>query len=115
MEEAERLCNRTAIIDAGQIIAIGTLDELRSISKLRETITLGLGSADYDVSQFKMDGVELQAEGTQLHFHAHQVQSALPAIIMRCSELGLEITNLNIQKVNLETIFLKLTGKKLRD
>lgn len=115
MEEAERLCNRTAIIDDGRIIAIGTLDELRSISKLRETITLTLTTSDIDTNQFNLPGVEFQVEGPLLHCHAHQVQAVLPPLIMRCSELDLEITNVNLQKVNLETIFLKLTGKKLRD
>jgi ABC-2 type transport system ATP-binding protein len=43
------------------------------------------------------------------------IQGDLSKIILKCNEVGLDILHIDIQKVNLETIFLNLTGKQLRD
>jgi ABC-2 type transport system ATP-binding protein len=43
------------------------------------------------------------------------IQGDLSKIILMCNEVGLDIRHIDIQKINLETIFLSLTGKKLRD
>jgi hypothetical protein len=52
---------------------------------------------------------------SELIFNSEDVQSDLPKVITQCTGLGLELSQIDIQKVNLETIFLKLTGKQLRD
>ncbi len=116
MEEAERLCNRTGIIDDGLIIANGTLEELRNLSRLQETITITFAeSVIVDLNKLSIDGIDMQTDQNLLHCYTGNLQAALPKIIQRCSELDLSILNVNIQKINLETIFLHLTGKKLRD
>jgi ABC-2 type transport system ATP-binding protein len=117
MEEAERFCDRIGIIDKGEIIVQGTLKELRDFTKMKESIVVKFANANGETEQ----KIRAQLKGdfvindSELIFNSDDVQSDLPKVIMQCTELGLELNQIDIQKVNLETIFLKLTGKQLRD
>ncbi len=116
MEEAERLCNRIGIIDKGRIIAQGTLDELKSSSDIDETIMItfsNLTDTHYDRLAESFD--VSKAGDHAIRFISKAVQRDLSVIILKCHEAGLDITDVSIQKINLETIFLRLTGKQLRD
>jgi len=116
MEEAERFCDRIGIIDNGEIIAQGTLDELKSLSKMKETIAVSFVNLSGDLFEkisSEWEGVK-RAEDT-IHFSSADVKSDLSVIILKCNKVGLAISHIDIQKVNLETIFLSLTGKQLRD
>lgn len=116
MEEAERFCDRIGIIDNGAIIAEGTLDELRESSKLNEIIVVTFTSlSDADFDKIVTDWTGAQRNKNQIEFHSAAAKNELTKIVLRCNELGLEILHLDIQKVNLESIFLSLTGKQLRD
>ena len=116
MEEVERLCNKIAIIDNGKIIAQGTQAELQKQSNVKETIEITFES----ISQGK---VELLKE--QLHLKIIESNNKisiecdanknLANIIEKCNNINLIIEDLQLKKVNLETIFLSLTGKQLRD
>lgn len=117
MEEAEKFCDRIGIIDKGEIVAQGTLPELREISKMQESIIIRFNSLDAEKEKLlrqKISGEFTIADQT-LVYAGHDVQRELPKLVMTCSETGLELSHIDIQKVNLETIFLKLTGKQLRD
>lgn len=117
MEEAEKFCDRIGIIDKGEIIAQGTLLELREISKMKESIIIRFNSIDAEKENLlrqKITGEFTIADDT-LVFAGNDAQHELPKLVMICSETGLELSHIDIQKVNLETIFLKLTGKQLRD
>lgn len=116
MEEAERFCDRIAIIDNGQIIAHGTLDELKSKSKIAETIVisfLNLSDGLYEKISSNRECVTRQEN--EVYFATSDVKKDLAVIVLKCSEAGLGISHIDIKKVNLETIFLSLTGKQLRD
>ncbi|HEU4719342.1 MAG TPA: ABC transporter ATP-binding protein [Bacteroidia bacterium] len=117
MEEAERFCDRIGIIDKGEIIAQGTLQELRDQSGMKEVIVVRFASLDEEKE--KMLRVKLPGEYTianaTLSYPSDNVKSDLPKIVILCGDLGLELSGIDIQKVNLETIFLRLTGKQLRD
>lgn len=116
MEEAERFCDRIGIIDNGQIIAQGTLDELRKSSALKETIVVSFSNLTDElyqkVSEVWRDSLRLN---DMVHFATPHAKDDLSGLILNCSKLGLDIRHMDIQKVNLETIFLNLTGKQLRD
>jgi ABC-2 type transport system ATP-binding protein len=117
MEEAERFCDRIGIIDKGKIIAQGTLAELRNIGGIKENIIVTFTSLPEDLKnkiRAALDG-EFSFSETSLHYATLLARSDLSKLILRCSELGADIANIEIQKVNLETIFLALTGKQLRD
>jgi len=116
MEEAERFCDRIAIIDNGQIIAQGTLEELKSLSKIQETIVVSfVNLTDNLFEKMTAQWQDLKRAENTIHFFSSDVKKDLSVIILKCNDLGLNITNIEIQKVNLETIFLSLTGKQLRD
>lgn len=116
MEEAERFCDRIGIIDNGQIIAQGTLEELKSLSKISETIVvsfLNLSDSLYEKISSEWEGLTRTED--VVHFISSDVKRDLSVIVLKCSQAGLSISHIDIKKVNLETIFLSLTGKQLRD
>ena len=116
MEEAERLCDRVGIIDNGVIIAQGTLNELRTLESMKETVVISftnLSDARYNTIEKKWK--DLQRFEDTIHFYSMNIQGDLSKVILMCNEVGLDIVHIDVQKINLETIFLSLTGKKLRD
>jgi len=116
MEEAERLCDRIGIIDNGEIIAQGTLDELRTSRSMKETVVISFTNlSDACFNIIANDWKDLQRFDDKIHFYSMNIQVALSKIILKCSEVGLDIRHIDIRKINLETIFLSLTGKQLRD
>lgn len=116
MEEAERFCDRIAIIDEGSILAEGTLDELKKNSPIKETISIHFSNLQRE-NHKKIEAFwnEVNVVENLIHFYTSDGKNDLPRIINYCSQLGLGIVNIDVQKVNLETIFLNLTGKQLRD
>jgi ABC-2 type transport system ATP-binding protein len=125
MEEAQRLCNRVAIIDEGQIIALDTPAAL--IQSLGGGI-LVLGLEDAKPGEGKghvqavMDRVgELPAVKSTTrddgHFkvEVHRFQEALMATLDITNELDVRITSMEKWEPNLESVFLHLTGKRLRE
>ena len=116
MEEAERLCDRIGIIDNGEIIAQGTLDELRTSGSMKETVVISFTNLSDDCFNIiANEWKDLQRFDDTIHFYSMNIQVALSKIILKCSEVGLDIRHIDIRKINLETIFLSLTGKQLRD
>jgi ABC-2 type transport system ATP-binding protein len=117
MEEAERFCDRIGIIDKGSIVAQGTLTELLETSKLQETIVFSAANlTDELIAKIKSEIMEdVLVEKDVIRFPVDNVKTRLPQLVNQCSAVGLEISQIEIQKINLESIFLKLTGKQLRD
>jgi len=116
MEEAERLCDRIGIIDDGEIIAEGTLDELRTSGSMKETVVISFTNLpDERFNMIANNWKDLQRFEDTIHFYSMNIQGDLSKIILKCNEVGLDILSIDIRKINLETIFLSLTGKKLRD
>jgi ABC-2 type transport system ATP-binding protein len=114
MEEAERLCSRIAIIDAGKIISIGTLDELMQqlpfdetiiITKNQETIPhLGLFKQFGEIND-NNDRMELKPKGSFI----------LSDFFRTLEEKEIKYKNVELHRPTLEALFLQLTGRKLRD
>jgi ABC-2 type transport system ATP-binding protein len=116
MEEAERLCDRIGIIDNGEIIAQGTLNELKTSGSMKESVVITYTNlTDERYNTIEKEWKDLQRFEDTIHFYSMNIQGDLSKIILMCSEFGLDIRHIDIQKINLETIFLSLTGKKLRD
>lgn len=116
MEEVERLCNRIAIIDAGEIIAQGTQAELQKMSDVKESVEITFNAMSLDQKEKLQEFFSLTINSNPNKVIIEcDVNTELSKIISACNTCGLIIEDLHLKKVNLETIFLSLTGKKLRD
>jgi len=118
MEEVEYLCSRISIMDMGEIIATGTKDELIDIIKGKKKISLKFDNiTDGLINILKeidyVDSVEV-LEG-EVIMSTHNGENVFKDIITKVSETDSSILSIDIKKPTLETVFLHLTGKALRD
>ncbi len=118
MEEAEELSDHIAIIDQGEVVANGTYHELIQLVGEQTRIDLGLnveGESILPVWQ-KVEGVSqassLDGSVTLLVDDSNRV---LPRLFESAGEFGARITSVEIKEPNLESVFLHLTGRALRD
>jgi daunorubicin resistance ABC transporter ATP-binding subunit len=115
LEEAEALCDRIAIIDRGRLVALDTPTELtqRFGGSVVEMETVRLFQ---DLEQLRaMPGIqEVEQEGLHLKVHTKSGEKVVPQIINLVAQCC-EIREINVREPNLEEIFLRLTGKALRD
>jgi ABC-2 type transport system ATP-binding protein len=120
MEEAQELSDRVGIIDHGELIAIGTQDELTRLVGERETLRLHV-TDDLDPAVLAAglegsDGVlaASAADHEVVVTVAHAEESVAP-VIVRAAALGFRVRSVEIEEPNLEAVFLRLTGRALRD
>lgn len=118
MEEAERLCDRVAIIDEGSIQAEGTRRELVSLVGEKDRVTItgsgALGAAAGAIAA--MDGVsEASSTEREIQVLAVDASTILPELLSKATSAGAAITGVQVVEPNLEAVFLHLTGKALRD
>ena len=118
MEEAAELSNHIAIMDAGKIIASGTHAELIKLvgEQTRINITLNAESGTMIADWQSIEGVTridaLEGKVTALVDDSNRV---LPHLFESASRENIRITSVDIQEPDLETVFLHLTGRALRD
>ncbi|MPQ23749.1 ABC transporter ATP-binding protein [Bacillus paralicheniformis] len=118
MEEVEEICTRIAIVDHGKIIAEGTKEQLKSIITNTKDIQVVLKSAEnIDIGELKtISGVEAAAlEDNMIKINSDAGVNNLNQIIEKLMKNGAEIRSLEEKAPNLETVFLTLTGRQLRD
>jgi ABC-2 type transport system ATP-binding protein len=119
LEEAERLCDRIAIVDHGRILAEGTLDELKAQLGEEEVVTL-TGRFEADAARAVLGGLPgvrvISAEPGRVAFTAGAGGAAgLLGEIYRHGRHGLAIDRVAIEPPSLNALFLRLTGRELRD
>jgi ABC-2 type transport system ATP-binding protein len=117
MDEVEKLCSRIGIIDHGEIIACGTLAELRASSGDDQLIVVTFENIVPDQLQIlkKEFSESVIITDDKLSYKTENVAADLPPLISRSTALGLIIRHVAIEHATLETIFLSLTGRKLRE
>lgn len=118
MEEAERLCDRVAIIDEGSIQAEGTRRELVSMVGEKDRVAIdGTGDLVAAVAALRQIEGVTDASATDHRIEVLTSNSAviLPQLLSAVSSSGGSITGVEVQEPNLEAVFLHLTGKALRD
>ena len=116
LEEVERLCDRIVILDGGRLLADGTLAELTSLVGEQDLLTIqGAFPARADLTADLGPEVNLLGRGEGELSLGIPSSSLIPAIVQSLQGKGSVLTDLSIQKPGLETVFLKLTGKTLRD
>jgi ABC-2 type transport system ATP-binding protein len=118
IEEAERLCDRVAIIDAGQIIASGSPRELQAKSANQAAIEITftepwrggeLPSWPHAVRS------TLSEEGRQIKVTSEHPARTLVEMVKWIDAQGIELEDVRLTRPTLEDVFIELTGKKLRD
>ena len=120
MEEAAELSNRVGIIDHGELIALGTQDELTKQVGQTDTLILHIGeNEDTEAlaeSLKSLDGVlEAIAVDHEVSIVTPQVEDVLAKVVGAANERGIKIHSIDIREPNLEAVFLHLTGRALRD
>ncbi|HEB63943.1 MAG TPA: ABC transporter ATP-binding protein [Chloroflexi bacterium] len=121
MEEAQELSHRIGIIDQGQLIAEGTLEELIRTTDVRESVVLSLDAPPEDPAALcaaleALPGVEKAASpDANLILEVEAANAALPRLLPRLSALGHRVRRIELREPNLEAVFLHLTGRALRD
>lgn len=118
MEEVEEICSRIAIIDHGKIIAEGTKEELTSMITDTKEVWVEVKSTEpiNEEGLKKIAGVKsVHIEENRIHIHSEKEVNNLNQIIQYFIHLDIEIQSLQERAPNLETVFLTLTGRSLRD
>ncbi len=116
MEEAEVLCDRIAIMDHAKIIALDTPTNLLKLADISSNIEFHVDQKMETEPFAKLDGVQKAiAEDHGIRLVTNDTEKALPALFAFEKERGFKIFNLRVQQATLEDVFLKLTGRTLRE
>ena len=118
MEEAEKLCQRVAVMDYGQILAIGSPEELKAslgaatvVSLLAEPI-----SGELLAALGKLPTVRsVQQDDGGVQIYAENAGGLLPLVVEAALARGVEVHDVSVRTPTLETVFISLTGRKLRE
>jgi ABC-2 type transport system ATP-binding protein len=118
MEEAERLCDRVAIVDQGKRIALGTPRELIAALRAEHVLEFALsgGTAVDEALLLGIDGVcaAARSDGTY-RLQVEQLHLAMPALLGELRRHGAQLAELRTHSATLEDVFVSLTGRHLRD
>ena len=118
MEEADTLCDRVAVVDRGKVLALDTPSALKQQHGAHTVLELKLreqaGTVPLLEEVRRLHGVvSAESTGEGLRIFAEQLDGLLPLVVTAAREAGLR--DLRVQAPSLETVFLKLTGRELRD
>lgn len=119
MEEADALCDRLAIMDHGRILAVNTPKGLKE-SVGADTILIISADGDLDVlARLLQDSLEGTTKSIRIdstvQLHVKGATGILPKVVAVAEQGGFNITDLSVAEPTLETVFINLTGKELRD
>lgn len=118
MEEVEVLCNRIAIMDHGRLIALGTKEDLKKLAAREERILIRGDHLNYNIlGEIKgLFGVkDVQLNDDVLEIVTDEAQTLLQDVFFILSKNEARIHEIQLAAPNLETVFLTLTGRSLRD
>jgi ABC-2 type transport system ATP-binding protein len=119
MDEAERLCDRVAIVDHGRQIALGTPRELIASTCAEHMVEFTAGSASkaLDVPALRrIEGVrDVRTENGAVLMQVTQLHTSVPALLAELTRQNVPLTELRTHSATLEDVFVSLTGRHLRD
>ncbi len=119
MEEAERLCDRLVVIDHGKVIADDTLHGLYGLLPVTNVLSLELENSDFGAAMADFQALagvkSAELTGNVLKVGVHHLSSDAPAILGWLAARGHLYSHVVSERPDLETVFLSLTGRSLRD
>ncbi len=117
MEEAERLCDRVLIMDHGRIVALDTPEALIHDLEMEERIVFNVIDpipAAFMVYFSKDGSIEVDGEKVTVHGKSNQTP-LVTEVVTQLSEMHIKFRDLRTEQPNLEDVFLKLTGRAVRE
>ena len=118
IEEAEKLCDRVAIVDEGRIVAIGTPREIQERTLAHSTIELECAQPVADGALpacADADKIWLDDRGTRIVVTSRHPAHSIVGLVKWLDDHGLELVDIRIKRPSLEEAFIELTGKSLRE
>jgi len=119
MDEAERLCDRVAILDHGKVIALGTPRELIASTCAEQMVEFSAGSSGkfLDLPALRrIEGVrEVRTDNGAVLLQVAELHTAVPALLAELTRQNVPLTELRTHSATLEDVFVTLTGRHLRD
>lgn len=119
IEEAEKLCDRVAIIDEGRIIATGTPREIQARTMGQSIIEIHcedpLPSETALPSWNEASNIHMSGDRKNFVIHSSHPARTLVEIVKWVDNLGIELADVHLKRPSLEDIFIELTGKNLRE
>jgi ABC-2 type transport system ATP-binding protein len=116
IEEAERLCDRVAIVDHGKVIAQGTPRELKQASADKTRIEVRLARDSSEDTLRQLEGVsDCRSLNGAYVLHCQRPPQAIVALVKHLEAQNNELVSLEISTPSLEDVFIELTGRRLRD
>lgn len=116
MEEAERLCDRVAIVDRGRVIALGTPSELIATLGAEHFVEFSVeaGGRAIDLAQLQsIPGVVQASEiGGRFQLRVHHIHLVIPQLVERLAGWGISMDGLSTRSASLEDVFVQLTGRQ---
>ena len=116
LEEADQLCDRLAIIDAGEIVAEGTPERLKA-QMGHDVVTLALNGADAAATESavgELAGLErVVAETDQLALYLEDGAGSIAEIVRRLDRGGIQVGAIAVSRPSLDDVFLQATGRRL--
>lgn len=118
MEEVEQICDRIIILDKGEIIAQGTINQLKQLSDIEEKVTLQGVELPPELKEKlendpQIESVTSRNRTVQLVYR--HGQNHVSALISQLSQTGVSYESIYSERPTLNDVFLQLTGKELRD
>lgn len=120
MEEADKLCERVAIMDQGRVLALGTPAELKQSIGADTVVSLKVTRDPQAVAELLRRDVEgvgssrVTGDGV-VQLHVTGSERLVPRMVLAAERGGFEIVDLSVAEPSLETVFINLTGKELRE
>jgi ABC-2 type transport system ATP-binding protein len=116
MDEAQRLCDRVAIIDKGKVIALGTPRDLIQSLGGTDVVEFTCDGRVVEDSVSKLAGVHaVRSREDGLSLTVEKLHKTLPDLLNHLQQSGQTLTGLSTHHATLEDVFVNLTGRQLRD
>jgi len=116
MDEAERLCDRVAVVDRGRIIALGTPTELIASLDGANVVEFASDPMPPEEGLLALRGVHgCHRRGPNWSLHVDSLPLVVPALLAHVESSGAKLVHLSTHRATLEDVFVSLTGRELRD